>query len=107
MFHILKDEEEIVAVLANVTWQQVVEAIAKVDIAFRACLDKVPLTELEERMCEHLGIGYSNELTDYNDVLVALLIDCGATRVEWAGYETVPELTVSAGRTEEEANEDR
>jgi len=101
MFHILQDDGELVAVLANVTTEQVQDAISKVDVAFRKWVD-VDLVHVEERMCEDLGIAYSEAITFWTDVLVALLVDCGAALVHVEIHECSPELA-SAGRTEETA----
>lgn len=100
MFHILQDDGELVAVLANVTTEQVKDAISKVDAAFRKWVD-VDLIHVEERMCEDLGIAYSDSIAVWTDVLVAYLVDCGATQVEHKLHECAPAIKSSAGRTEE------
>lgn len=98
MFHVLKDEEQVVAVLANVTPELISDAVAKVDAAFRRWID-VDFLNVERHMCEDLGVAYSTAITDYNDVLVALLVDGGATEVEWRAHDTTPEVLVRAEGT--------
>jgi hypothetical protein len=99
MFHVLQDDGELVAVLANVTTAQVQDAISKVDVAFRKFID-TDLVNLEQHMCEDLGIAYSEDIAFWTDVLVALLVDCGATPLGYVVHECAPE-PASAGRTEE------
>lgn len=101
MLHILMDEGEVVGVVANTTPEQITAAVSSVDAALRKWID-VDIQNLEQRMCEDLGIAYSNSIADYNDVLLALLVEGGATLVEHQIHETVPPFQ-SAGRTEEEA----
>ena len=99
MFHILKDEETIVAVLANVTTQQIQEAVVKDDHAFRRWVD-CGVAHCADLMCQDLGIAWASYITDYNEVLVALLVDGGATHVNCQVHDTTP--AVSAERTEED-----
>lgn len=90
MFHVLKDEDTIVAILANVETEQVQDAISKVDKVFRSVVDAVPEEQWEMEMCEKLGIAYTELLMDWRDVLVALLVDGGATEVEYLWHECTP-----------------
>jgi hypothetical protein len=93
MFHVLKDEDTIVAILANVETEQVQAAIAKVDKVYRELFEGPLGTEphcLERALCEALGIAYTNMIDEWTDVLVALLVDGGATEVEYLWHECVP-----------------
>lgn len=92
MIHILMDDGELVAVLANVTTQDIEHAVVKVDEVFRKYMDAVPFEKLEQCMCEDLGISYSCTITFWTDVLVALLLDGGATRVEFERHECAPPM---------------
>ena len=112
MFHVLRDGDDVVAVLANVSSDQVQEAIGKVDLAFRRMVDKVPLVDLEMRICEDIGIAFSGDIRDYTNVISALLIDGGATLVDFEAHDCTPAgglmtsgalHALSAGRTEEGA----
>jgi hypothetical protein len=55
MFQVLKDEDELVAILANVETEQVQDAIAKVDKVFTQLIDEVSNEDLPRAMCEALG----------------------------------------------------
>jgi hypothetical protein len=90
MFHVLKDENQIVAILANIETEQVQDAIAKVDKVFTSLIDEVSNEDLPCAMCEALGIAHSILIDEWTDVLVALLVDGGATEVEYLWHECVP-----------------
>ena len=90
MFHVLKDENAIVSILANVEAEQVMDAIAKVDKVFTQLIDEVSDEDLPRAMCEALGIAHSILIDEWTDVLVALLVDMGATEVEYLWHECTP-----------------
>jgi hypothetical protein len=90
MFHVLKDEDTIVAILANVETEQVQDAIAKVDKVFQKLFGAVADEDLPRAMCEALGMAHSILIDEWTDVLVALLVDGGATEVEYLWHECVP-----------------
>lgn len=89
MFHVLRDGEDLVAILANVETEVVKDAIAKVDASFRKLIDEVG-DDIVEPMCKDLGVEYRELMTEWTDVLVALLKQAGATEVDYIWHECVP-----------------
>lgn len=97
MIHILVDEGEIVSALSNVDTETISWARSACDESFRRWVDTHPF-DVAERMCRDLGIPFSPSIEGYNDVLVALLIDCGATEVDYMSHHTVADEDESYDR---------
>lgn len=91
MIYAIVDEGELVDLVEGLDEATINDLIVKVDQAFGRVIDRHPTGDnLNEKLCEDLGIPYEN-MGGWDEVLVAYLCSCGGRRVEHRKIEAVPQ----------------
>lgn len=91
MIYVLKDDADVVGLIANLEETQIAEAVRKVDYHFRHLVDMVPFNDLDKALCEAVGVPYESTIEGWQDVLMAYLVDLGGTLVEYREIDAVPD----------------
>lgn len=90
MIYVIENGEDVLGLVANVERSVVDDCVHRVDICFRNYVDQVPNEMLPAAMCADLGIPFDKSISDWADVLFALLRSKGASEVDFTEVKAIP-----------------